>query len=396
MKKRIGAVLSAAAVSLSAMTAATMLSASGADSGTIKILCIGDSITDGYGIAGSYRKFLYHELTEAGYSIDMIGDTNYNYMDTYYGDDGTSFQYDGDHAGHSGYTIVSYGGRSGIYEQIQSSACVPTYSPDIVILQIGTNDAIDNYELDSSGERLTTLIEYILANLPSDSALFVTTIPDVEPNRSDVYSWFNNYRYDSNWQQLSDADTAAAVQAGFDHYNSIVRSTVKSLQSKHANLYLGDVHSAITDTASQLNDGVHPNNVGYARMGKYWANVLLSYLGGSVSQPTVTTTTTTATETVTTTTQTTTTTTTTSATTTTTTTTTATQTETTTEPPVLSVAGDLDGDGVLSLTDLVLLQKHLLAESVLPDAQLESADLSGDSKVNAKDLSLLKQLLLSA
>ena len=29
----------------------------------IKIMCVGDSITDGFGIPGSYRKFLYHGLT---------------------------------------------------------------------------------------------------------------------------------------------------------------------------------------------------------------------------------------------------------------------------------------------------------------------------------------------
>ena len=38
----------------------------------IKIMCVGDSITDGYGIPGSYRKFLYHGLTQKGYNIDMI------------------------------------------------------------------------------------------------------------------------------------------------------------------------------------------------------------------------------------------------------------------------------------------------------------------------------------
>ena len=40
---------------------------------TIKIMWVGDSITDGYGIPGSYRKFLYHGLTQKGYNIDMIG-----------------------------------------------------------------------------------------------------------------------------------------------------------------------------------------------------------------------------------------------------------------------------------------------------------------------------------
>ena len=30
----------------------------------IKIMAIGDSITDGYGISGSYRKYLYHPIPD--------------------------------------------------------------------------------------------------------------------------------------------------------------------------------------------------------------------------------------------------------------------------------------------------------------------------------------------
>ena len=39
----------------------------------IKIMCIGDSITYGYKMPGSYRKFLYHNLTSKGYNIKMVG-----------------------------------------------------------------------------------------------------------------------------------------------------------------------------------------------------------------------------------------------------------------------------------------------------------------------------------
>ena len=36
-------------------------------------MCIGDSITDGVRIPGSYRKFFYNGLTKKGYRIKMIG-----------------------------------------------------------------------------------------------------------------------------------------------------------------------------------------------------------------------------------------------------------------------------------------------------------------------------------
>ena len=39
-------------------------------------MCIGDSITDGYNVPGSYRKFLYHGLIKKGYKIKMIWTKN--------------------------------------------------------------------------------------------------------------------------------------------------------------------------------------------------------------------------------------------------------------------------------------------------------------------------------
>ena len=57
-------------------------------------------------------------------------------------------------------------------------------------------------------------------------------------------------------------------------------------------------------------------------------------------------------------------------------------------------AGDVNGDGVFNTADAVLLQKWLLA---VPDTQLadrNAADFSNDNKLNAADLSLMKQALL--
>ena len=56
-------------------------------SSDVKIMALGDSITDGYWTGGGYRKYLYHELEEMGYSnIDMVGPK---------GSNSESFQYQG-------------------------------------------------------------------------------------------------------------------------------------------------------------------------------------------------------------------------------------------------------------------------------------------------------------
>ncbi|WP_044974454.1 SGNH/GDSL hydrolase family protein [Ruminococcus sp. HUN007] len=254
---------------------------------TIKILPVGDSITDGYGTEGSYRKFLYNELTEAGYSIDMTG-PNASWGDGEYTDpvSGAFFRYDNAHCGYSGYAIEEYPGRNGILETLKNGDYVNKYDPDIVILQIGTNDIIDNHEIDTAGKRLDKLVTYILQNIDEDDALFVTTIPDLDPNREGVYDWFANYRHLADWTPVSDVNAEKWVGDQIAEYNGQVKALVESKQKSGVkNIYFGDINHTITDVKSYLKDGVHPNDTGYKQMGIYWAGVIKEYLGNRTSSP---------------------------------------------------------------------------------------------------------------
>ena len=376
MKKIVTAIMA----SVSAVSAITALSVPAAEnSDTVKIMCIGDSITDGYTseYTGSYRKFIYNQLTGKGYSIDMVGnkDESGEWLSTYTDPDtGETFSYDNANTGYSGYTIKSFGGRMGIYETLESSGCLNTASPDIVTLQIGTNDVIDCYEMDKAGERLGSLVEYILENIPDTSALFVTTIPDLDPNREDVYSWFGNYRHSADWQVQYDDETAEAnVKQTIKDYNAQVEAVVKQMQAQHSNLYFADVNSVITDVKTQLFDGVHPNNTGYKAMGTYWAGMLDNYLGGA-SLPAVSTSASTAT-----------TTTTTDTTTKTTTTTTAVTTTTTATAP----------ETVYRVADLVKLCHYLLGEKgyALTAEEFGKYDVDNSGKVNVFDFTEMRTLL---
>ena len=286
--KKTIAFLTGIACSASMVLCGTLISGS-ADDNTVKIMSIGDSITDGYGTDGSYRKFLYNGLTESGYSIDMVG-PNWSWGDAIYTDSetGESFTYDAAHCGYSGYAIKEYSGRSGILETIKNGNYLSEHTPDIVILQIGTNDVIDNYNIDTAGERLEELAGYILENISSESALFITTIPDLDPNRSDVYSWFGNYRHSADWQtNYSDEEAEVLVQQQVDNYNAQVKALVEEKQAEGvSNIYYGNVNSAVTDVKTQLKDGVHPNDVGFKLMGEYWTGVIKAYLSGESVQPT--------------------------------------------------------------------------------------------------------------
>ena len=127
----------------------------------IKIIGIGDSITDGFGLEGSYRKFLYNGLVKKGYNnINMIGAKNEG-IKTYTDEDtGETFEYDDDNSGYSTFTIKSYTSRSGVYEKLVETNCL-SQEPDIVLLLIGTNNIIDNRDSTENSKDLDSLIDYI-------------------------------------------------------------------------------------------------------------------------------------------------------------------------------------------------------------------------------------------
>lgn len=425
---------------------------------TYKIMCIGDSITDGYFGADGYRKYLYHELDEMGYSVDMVGAKG-GYASSYT-DNGESFTYDGDHSGYSGYAIQYITGtetRQGILETIESTDMINTCNPDIVLLQIGTNDLLSAYN-DGITDRLENLVRTIMADMTDEGdVLFLTTVPYF--NAVTINSWLWSYG-DVKWQNTEE-DFAEIVYDYIDSYNASIKTLVDKLQSEGLSVEYADVCSVV-DKDTELQDGCHPNEAGYKDMGVYWAQVLDAYLSGE-ERPVVTTTTTeattttTTTEATTTTTETTTTTTTIPETTTTTTetttvsvdcnstpestTTTTTTTETTTEETTTTEAttttlattddtqpttttvttwdttesttskteettttteakpdvrmGDVNGDGIISMIDSVWLQKYLVDLKDVNELNIEACDMDGNGTINIFDaLRILKMLVL--
>ncbi len=383
--KKLLAVITASVCSATAILSGSLLS-NATDDETIKIMSIGDSITDGYGTDGSYRKFLYKGLTDNGYKIDMVG-PNWSWGDATYTDSETSesFTYDAAHCGYSGYSIKDYSGRNGILETIQNGNYLSEYTPDIIILQIGTNDVIDNHEIDTAGERLEDLADYILQNISNDSALFITTIPKLEPNHSDVYSWFGNYRHSADWQtNYTDEEVVINVQKQIDNYNSQIKKLVEDKQASGvSNIYFGNINSVVTDVTTQLKDGVHPNDIGYKLMGEYWTQQISNYLSGEVTtQPTEPTKPTTieSTEQPTTETQTT------EA------TTTIEQSIETTEPTIETLKGDLNNDNQITVVDAVILSQFLTNKEPL-NVEIAVCDMNDDIKINVFDLVILKRII---
>jgi lysophospholipase L1-like esterase len=327
-------------------------------------MCVGDSITDGYGLAGSYRKYLYQELVANGSNVDMVGlygSDSETYYDT---NTGTTLEYDGNYTAVSGYAIqqmTSGEYRNGIYETIRDNNVMATCQPDIVLLQIGTNDIISNYN-DGIIDRLENLVDYLIDNMDDDGVVFVTTIPYMDATNSEVTSWFAHY--DDYWTVSTDA-LAQEINDYVDSYNTQIKEMVaRKISEGCTNVQFADVNSVL-DAKTELRDGVHPTDAGYQDMAEYWSSVVTSYLSGKSDSPSEVTEATTVTTEVTTVSSSEPTTTPTDSTEATTVTDVPTSlpTEdvtTTTEDPYAHCNFDVNGDGKINVLDLVLLKKKIL------------------------------------
>ncbi|WP_124099795.1 SGNH/GDSL hydrolase family protein [Ruminococcus sp. Marseille-P6503] len=225
---------------------------------SIKLMCLGDSITEGFTYRGSYRVQLADMLEENGLSqyVDFVGKKK------------AGDCYDGQHCGYTGYSIdaiaesVTGDVRSGISDKVDE--LFDAYTPDVVLLQIGTNDILSLYELDSAGDRLKNLVDSILDKLPEDGMLYLATIPYMDATDNTYIS--------------AEYFTVDAMDKYVDEYNEKVRTVVQEEKAAGRNIELADVNGVLTK--DDLQDGVHPTKEGYEKLGEFWYGIVSAYVTG--------------------------------------------------------------------------------------------------------------------
>lgn len=229
--------LLAGATAALAVVAATVFglgTANAESNGGVRVMPLGDSITDGLTVPGGYRIDLWQKLVAGGYTVDFVGSLS----------NGPANLGDHDHEGHSGWTIA----------QIDANVVnwLRTYNPRTILLHIGTNDI---YGSDPAGApaRLSTLIDHITAQSPNTELFVATIIP------------------------LGFSDSVVRA------YNAQIPGIVQSRASAGKHVHLVEMYSALT--TADLADGVHPNAVGYGKMANVWYSSLLS-VPGSLSNDT--------------------------------------------------------------------------------------------------------------
>lgn len=226
--RRVTSLFSALVLAMTlAIVALTQGTATAADSnGGVRIMPLGDSITDGYTpLPGGYRIGLWNRLAAGGYQVDFVGSLA----------NGPAQLGDHDHEGHSGWRIDQL--DANIVNWLSAS------DPRTIMLQIGTNDINQNYDVPGAPARLSTLIDHILTQKPQVQ-LFVAKITP---------------------------ESGAAQEAMVQSYNNALAGVVAA---KGPQVHVVDLHSALT--TADLADGVHPNPGGYEKMAAVWYDALRS------------------------------------------------------------------------------------------------------------------------
>jgi lysophospholipase L1-like esterase len=221
----------------------------------VSILPLGDSITRGDRTAdslnGSYRYYLYTNLTSAGYDVDFVGSTT---EPTF-----THLVFDQDHDGHGGYT-------TGMFLSNQGTEPLKTWldayePPDFVLLHIGTNDALYQVNHSTRLENLRTIIGILREAKPKVTILLATIIPTT-----------NAYR---NQKQIIP-------------FNAALPALAASCTTADSKVVLVDQYTgfdAATDTLAS--DGIHPNAEGMKKMAAVWYAALTKFLPPPTPAPAV-------------------------------------------------------------------------------------------------------------
>ncbi len=125
----------------------------------VKIMCVGDSITQGSAVPSGYRYQLYEYLYLNGATFSLVGPLKT------VSDSRLPRRYSG-HAGYGGYKISDITAKA---SELAKTDC------DIITLMVGVNDYLGNYETSAVSNRYTEMISAFLEKKP-DAIIYCCSV----------------------------------------------------------------------------------------------------------------------------------------------------------------------------------------------------------------------------
>ncbi|WP_181787373.1 SGNH/GDSL hydrolase family protein [Streptomyces phytophilus] len=224
LSRRTTIIAAAAAAGVALNRSAATAAVPGAAADGVRIMPLGDSITDGYTFyPGSYRVELWRRLAADGRTADFVGSLA----------NGPAELADRDHEGHTGWRIDQL--------DAHTDAWLQQSDPRTITLLIGTNDLNQNHDIANAPARLSALIDRVRAAKPQ-CELFVGTVPP---------------------------QSSAGLEERVRAYNAELPGVVSR---KGPHTHLVPIYDALT--TADLGDGIHPTEAGYRKMAAFWYDAL--------------------------------------------------------------------------------------------------------------------------
>jgi len=203
----------------------------------INIAPYGNSITQAASNQQSYRYQLWKKLIDANISFDFVGSMNTNYSGNPTRADYKGKKFDPDHEGHWGWRADEILNSMGTW--------LTKYTPDMVLFHIGSNDCIQNQDLNSTVNELTQIVTKLRNDNKNVIIFMATLIP---------------------------CNASAQAATNVNNLNTKIKTLVTQLNTELSPVILVDQNSGIT--SSDLYDGVHPGPTGEEKMAQKWFDAI--------------------------------------------------------------------------------------------------------------------------
>ncbi|CAH0025809.1 unnamed protein product [Clonostachys rhizophaga] len=202
----------------------------------LRIMPLGASITFGVGSSqgNGYREFLRESLQGAGYKVTYVGSQHNGPMTN------------NDNEGFPGLRISQV-----LNDHAKTD--VPTHKPNLYTINVGTNDAVQNFKIDEAGKRMDELLDFLWTATPDANVVLSTLVRN------------------------KDANTDARVVKINKQFEDLVSRRKSNGNTKIA---LADMHGSDGPQDADINsDGTHPNDTGFKKMSNIWLDAIKTVSG---------------------------------------------------------------------------------------------------------------------
>lgn len=209
---------------------------------TVRIMPLGDSITQSVTPLNSYRYYLWHLLRNENYRVDFVG----SLKGVAGGPPGDS-NFDMDHEGHAGWRADE------VLANIQVWAMQA--APDIVLIHLGHNDLCRLQSIDSTVKDIGDIIDVLRVVNPRVHILLAQIVA-----------------------------SASSCHTEIPALNARLPALAADKEQTESSITVVDQYTGF-DVTTMTFDGTHPNSIGDSRMADRWREKLVPVLDRIITDP---------------------------------------------------------------------------------------------------------------